>query len=245
VESIIGAAGQTNTINFTFNSPGFDLGGFAPSTSAPAIRVDLATQQLNYDTTTLNIQNFSSVIGSINNDTLLGDNNANVLDGFTGNNVLDGRGGDDILYTFENDILTGGDGADQFTLNASWAVISGRSGTNFLTINPSIITDFTPGVDTLALNSAFPWAIPNDSTSNLQYFGFAGYDSYTVATGQLAAERFLVLGSGSISEQTLFTYDGTTGDLFYLGAYPGFGEQVKVAVLQGAPTLSANDILVI
>ncbi len=64
--------------------------------------------------------------------------------------------------------------------------------------------------------------------------------------GRLAADSFLVLGSGSPTDQTQFTYDGTTGDLFYRGGgtSPLVGP-FKVATLQGAPTLTANDILVI
>jgi Ca2+-binding RTX toxin-like protein len=240
VETIIGAAGQTNIINFNFNFPGYERFGFAPSTSAPAIRVDLAAQQLTYDTTTLNIQNFNTVIGSLGRDTLLGDENANVLNGFAGGDVLDGRGGDDILHAVSGDILTGGEGADQFTLNASSYMIGGRSGMDFFTISPNIITDFTPGVDTLALNTgAFSDLYRSSEDSIISLIGFVG-----VGWGQLPAESFLVLGSGSITEQTRFTYNSTNGDLFYVGPYPGFDlGEVKIATLQGAPTLSANDIV--
>ncbi|QLE54535.1 calcium-binding protein [Nostoc sp. TCL26-01] len=246
VETIIGAVGKTNTIDFAFKNGGVNRGAFIPAVAAPAIHLDLAAQKLTYDTTTLSVQNFSNAIGSQNNDTLLGDNKANVLDGMTGTNVLNGRGGDDNLKTFENDILTGGSGADQFTLKASGKVISGRTGVSFQRISASTITDFTPGVDTLVIDNAGSiGGIPAGSESTLDYFGFSGYGNFTVADGQLAPERFLVLGSGSITSETLFIYDGTNGDLFYLGAYPGFGSQVKVATLQGAPTLTANDILVV
>ncbi|WP_081603032.1 calcium-binding protein [Fortiea contorta] len=246
VETIIGAEGQTNTINFAFKNAGTNRGAFVPATSAPAITLDLAAQTLSYGQTTLTVRNFSNAIASPNNDTLLGDDKANVLDGFIGSNVLNGRGGNDILRTFENDILTGGDGADQFTLKASWKVIGGRTGVNFQTITASIITDFTPGIDTLAVSrSSFSESIPEASESVLNYFGFSGQGTSTLAPGRLAPERFLVLGSGNFTTNTLFVYDGATGDLFYRGAYPSLGEQVKVATLQGAPTLTASDILAI
>ncbi|WP_192881686.1 calcium-binding protein [Nostoc sp. CENA543] len=246
VETIIGAVDKTNTINFAYFNPGANRGVFLPAASAPAIHVDLAAQKLTYDTTTLTIKNFNNVIGSAANDTILGDSKANVLDGFIGANVLNGRGGDDILRTFENDTLTGGQGADQFTLKASWKIIAGRTGVSFQQINASVITDFTPGVDKLVVdNTSSTASIPIAPESTLTYYGFAGYDNYTVPDGQLASDRFLVLGTGSITQNTLFVYDGSTGDLFYRGAYPGFGQQVKVATLQGAPTLTASDILVV
>ncbi|MCV3216994.1 hypothetical protein OGM63_26395 [Plectonema radiosum NIES-515] len=242
VETIIGAVGQNNTINFTYINPGLTRSGFVPRVSAPAITVDLAAHTLTYDTTTLTIENFNNVIGSTGNDTLLGDDNANVLDSFIGGSV-NGRGGNDILNTFENDLLTGGDGADQFTLNASQKFLGGRSGVNFQRINASTITDFTSGVDTLAVsNSSFNGpGIPIGEDSSVQYIGFD-----VLSEGRLAADSFLVLGSGSATDQTLFTYDGTTGDLFYKGGgiSPAVGP-FKVATLQGAPTLTANDILVI
>ncbi|MBR8832964.1 MAG: hypothetical protein DSM106950_02685 [Stigonema ocellatum SAG 48.90 = DSM 106950] len=248
VETIIGAVGQNNAINFSFTNPGFDRGGFAPSTSAPAITVDLAAQKLTYGTTSLTIKNFSNVIGSTGNDTLLGDDKANVLDGFTGSNVLNGRGGNDILNTFENDILTGGDGADQFNLNAIGKVLSGRALFRFEGITASTITDFTPGVDTLSVanSNSSGQSIPVGQDSGLDYIGFRPYGASPLAAGRLAAEHFLVLGSGSATTQTQFTYDGTTGNLFYVGSKGNpFGDLVKVATLQGAPALTANDILVI
>jgi Ca2+-binding RTX toxin-like protein len=238
VETIIGAVGQNNTINFTFINPGTTRFAFVPSVSAPTITVDLAARTLTYNTTTLTIENFNNVIGSTGNDTLLGDDNANVLDSFIGGTV-NGRGGNDILNTFENDLLTGGDGADQFTLNASQKVVSSRLGVNFLRINASTITDFTSGVDTLAVSNIplNKW-VPLREDSSVGYIGFD-----VLSEGRLAADSFLVLGSGSPTDQTQFTYNSTTGDLFYKGR--GIGDPFKVATLQGAPTLTANDILVI
>ncbi|WP_427158233.1 calcium-binding protein [Aliinostoc sp. HNIBRCY26] len=246
VETIIGAVDKTNTINFAYLNPGANRGVFLPAASAPAIHVDLAAQKLTYETTTLTVTNFNNVIGSAANDTILGDSKANVLDGFIGANVLNGRDGNDILKTFENDILTGGQGADQFVLQASWKTIGGRTGVSFQKINASIITDFKHGVDKLVVKNSgiSPDSIPIAQETSLVYSGFAGYGTYTVPNGQLASDRFLVLGTGSITSNTLFVYDGHTGDLFYRGAYPGLGEQVKVVTLQGAPTLTASDILV-
>jgi Ca2+-binding RTX toxin-like protein len=243
VETIIGAVGQNNTINFTFNQP-YVRAGVYPAASAPAITVDLAAHTLTYNTTTLTIENFNNVIGSRGNDTLLGDDNANVLDSFMGGTV-NGRGGNDILNTLESDLLTGGDGADQFTLNASQKSISAyMQGTRFETINVSIITDFTPGVDTLAVSNIYEGQSILIQGGSFQYFGFGG-PGVSLTAGRLPADSFLVLGSGSATNQTLFTYDGTTGDLFYKGGSIGAAGPFKVATLQGAPTLTANDILVI
>jgi Ca2+-binding RTX toxin-like protein len=244
VETIIGAVGQNNTINFTYINPGVTRSAFVPRVSAPAITVDLAAHTLTYNTTTLTIENFKNVIGSTGNDTLLGDDNANVLNSFIGGTV-NGRGGNDILNTFERDLLTGGDGADQFTLNATQKVVAGRFGVSFQRINASTITDFTSGVDTLAVSNIFTGQdIPIEENSSVLYLGFGGSGT-SLTAGRLPADSFLVLGSGSPTDQTQFTYDGTTGDLFYRASLSSAGDPFKVATLQGAPTLTANDILVI
>jgi Ca2+-binding RTX toxin-like protein len=246
VETIIGAVGQSNSVNFSYTYYGFSRGiTNIPGAFAPAITIDLAAQTLTYGTTNLNIQNFVNVLGSPGNDTILGDNNTNVLNGLIGSNVLDGRGGDDILYTFENDILTGGDGADQFTLLATWKVVfDSRGGLDYQQITGSTITDFTPGVDTLAVSLSGDSIGFSTSSEGIIYLGFDLFDNSFVR-GQLAAESFFVLGSGSPTAQTLFTYNDVTGDLFFTGDSSPFNGQLKVATLQGAPTLTANDILVI
>lgn len=244
VETIIGAVGQNNTINFTYINPGVTRGVSIPAVSAPAITVDLAAHTLTYNTTTLTIENFKNVIGSTGNDTLLGDDNANVLNSFIGGSV-NGRGGNDILNTLESDLLTGGDGADQFTLNATQKIRAGRFGVFYERINASTITDFTPGVDTLAVSSISNGQSIPITDGSVQYYGFGG-PGVSLTAGRLAADSFLVLGSGSPTDQTLFTYDGTTGDLFYRGGgVSPLAGPFKVATLQGAPTLTANDILVI
>jgi Ca2+-binding RTX toxin-like protein len=97
-ETIIGDAGETNTID-----------GTAPSVTNAALNVDLGSDTLTAVGTpagdlNFNVINFRNVIGGNNNDTITGS---------TGNNTLLGAAGDDsIIGTSGNDSLLGGAGTD-------------------------------------------------------------------------------------------------------------------------------------
>jgi Ca2+-binding RTX toxin-like protein len=113
------------------------------------------------------------------------------------------------------DTLTGGDGNDRF-------VLSKQDGTF------DTIADFTSGSDKLAFD--------NDAFTRLG------------AKGALSAARF-VAGEGVTAAATTaqrLIYDEATGDLYYdaNGSAAG-GGPVKIALLAGAPTLLATDILII
>jgi hypothetical protein len=87
--------------------------------------------------------------------------------------------------------------------------------------------------------------IPMNENEELIYIGFLGYDDFATNTGEINAEAllgFVEFGSSSINSPTVFTYDRTNGDLFYSGSF-NFGGPVKITTLQGAPNLSANDIM--
>lgn len=84
-----------------------------------------------------------SVGGTERNDLLLGKGNSNSFSSGPGDDRIAGRGGNDGLFGGAgDDRLTGGAGADYF----GFAAGSGRD----------VITDFTPGVDLLALQGLGP-----------------------------------------------------------------------------------------
>jgi Ca2+-binding RTX toxin-like protein len=67
-----------------------------------------------------------------------------------------------------------------------------------------------------------------------------------LATGALAASRFIASASGlATTSAHRVTYDTTSGELFFDADGNASGARVRVAILEGAPTLTAADILVI
>ena len=87
VETVIGATGQSNTIDAST--------GIATTTS---LNVNLATNNLiinglpaPINSITLNVQNFLNVVGTTQNDTIKGNNLANELVGNTGNDTIQGN----------------------------------------------------------------------------------------------------------------------------------------------------------
>ncbi|NEP69712.1 MULTISPECIES: calcium-binding protein [Moorena] len=81
--------------------------------------------------------------GNGNNDTLLGGDGSDTLEGGSGNDVLKGTSNSNNVQ--EVDVLTGGDGADEFYL--------GNSSSDYYKASDSyaIITDFNPSEDTIHL----------------------------------------------------------------------------------------------
>ncbi len=246
IEVIIAPQSQTNTLDFSYRTVASQFDP-TPAVSAPAIAVDLATGALSFDVAgtpqSLTVKNFVQVIGSYGNDQITGDSNANYLDGGAGEDVLIGGEGNDILRTTEQDSLTGGLGADQFQIGAVWAAYSGRSGFKPRSIQPSTIEDFNSAEqDRLVLSSKFETGLILADNRALQYIPF-----YRLTPGALSEAEFLIQGQGSTTDATRIIYDNQTGDVFYQGPglYRGLTSPVKIAVLAGAPTLQASDIVVI
>ena len=147
--------------------------------------------------------------------TITGTSGNDSLTGGTGNDTLSGLGG--------NDTLSGQAGGDTFVFNTTPG-----SG------NVDTITDFTPGTDKLQFDASV----------------FTGLG----ASGSFAAgdARFASGGSYPSDPTDRLVYDSSTGNLWYEAdgstAVTGYAYDqfpVLVATLQGAPALTASDIVVV
>jgi Ca2+-binding RTX toxin-like protein len=146
-----------------------------------------------------------------------GNAGANTLTGNDGRNALDGGGNDDrLIGGLGKDTLTGGAGADAFRLNGPLEI-------------GDTITDFTPGTDYLELMGwAFSDALVAGSTPTL----------VTAASA----------GAASSGPTPYFIYDNVGGraGTLYLDTTGGSGsDAVAIAVLSGAPALTAADIHIV
>ncbi len=129
VETVIGATGQSNTIDAST--------GIATTTS---LNVNLATNSLiinglpaPINSLTFNVQNFVNVVGTTQNDIIKGNNLANELVGNTGNDTIQGNDGDDILDGGDgNDQLFGGNNDDQLFGGIGNDILQGDNGNDLL-----------------------------------------------------------------------------------------------------------------
>ena len=238
IERIIGPEGKANSIDFQKNLVESPL-SLSPQRSvfAPAIDVDLAQNRIEFNNKNITIENFQNVVGSIKDDTIRGDRADNRLDGNGGANVLEGREGNDFLTTFDNDTLIGGSGRDTFELRAALKTIGGKGGGSRIPLLANTIVDFETNTDKIQLNRTGGF-ITSDRIAPIAYRGFSNLES-----GTLDADSFQLLGSDPTPQGAYVSYDGTTGDLFYTSGQPFDG--TKVATLQGAPGLTASDIVVV
>jgi Ca2+-binding RTX toxin-like protein len=251
-ETIIGAAGLANSLDFKFVQFAQRYSPITQSSQAPSIVANLSTNSLQFTEAgvlkTLTIENFANVTGSFANDTISGNAQDNILNGYVGADTLAGGAGNDRLITDESDILTGGTGADKFQFQGSWATTAGRFGVNFRQLNASTVTDFAGGVDQLILGSGsasgFSYAATSESTTWLA--GFMGLNTVS-GTQQLDPSQFVtVISMGAVlPPANRIIYNSSSGDLFYQSSvgFPFAASSVKFATLQGAPTLSASDIM--
>ena len=158
-------------------------------------------------------QENDSVRGGAGNDTVEGEG---YLFGDAGDDVLD-PGSSPIEPGDEDNVLTGGSGADRFIYDDEGGYGEGQAR----------VTDFTTGGDTLVLDA-----------DDLITLG---------ANGRWAAgdARFWASATGTAHDASdRIVYNTTTGELWY---YSGGnqGNAWSLGVLEGAPALSATDIEVI
>jgi len=132
--------------------------------------------------------------------------------------TLEGREGNDTLSGMGgNDTLVGGTGQDTFVFAAAPGVA-----------NADLVSDFVSGTDKLAFdNSAFA------------ALGTAG--AFAAGDGRFAAGAGFTSGRDASDR---LVYNTTTGQLFYDADGNGAGASQLVATLQGAPGLTASDIVV-
>jgi Ca2+-binding RTX toxin-like protein len=156
-----------------------------------------------------NIDNATSgvVSGGGGGDELYGGNKRDVLHGDAGDDQLDGGGG--------NDTLTGGAGHDTFVFDSALGQIG-----------VDTITDFTHGVDSIALNK--------------MYFTELGASD---AAGNLASGKFFV-GAAAHDADDRILYNPSNGYLIYDSNGNAAGGSHHFATLHANLTLTHADFLV-
>ncbi|MEL6211136.1 MAG: hypothetical protein AAFR44_13350, partial [Pseudomonadota bacterium] len=128
--------------------------------------------------------------------------------------------GDDLLRGEAGvDLLSGGPGAD---------ILVGGDGRDEFRYSSTDeggdrIVDFTPGIDKIRVDAA----------------GFGG----DLFPGQ-RVELVVATGAATFNEDGAFLYNPVSGDLFYDVSGAGFSPPVLLATLEGAPAITARDILV-
>lgn len=158
-----------------------------------------------------------TVRGGTGDDIIVGGNGNDVISGASGDDILSGDGGSDVIIGGVGaDTLTGGTGIDRFELNATDPL-------------PSVITDFQPGQEILALDVS-GWLTLLDGPLNAANFAVIN-TSFTGTNGGLGANQGLVY---STANNTL--YLDADGDI-------GNGYSAEVAVLSNGAVLSSSDIV--
>ncbi len=166
------------------------------------------------------------VAGSYYNDTLTGGAGRDRLQGITGHDVLSGMGGDDHL--------AGGSGDDRLSGGAGNDRLHGGSGYDTL--------EGGDGADT------FVFRRPDGEFDVIADFSGAEGDHLVVPGGWygLPAGAPVTLSlDAALGTTRQFVYDTVAGLLIYDADGTGGVAAVQVAVLTGAPTLTAFDIEVI
>jgi len=164
-----------------------------------------------------------TVTGSVNGDTLSGSAFGDRLKGGDGQDTLRGEEGRDKLDGGAgNDRLNGGLGNDTMT--------GGSGGDTFVFDAPigpiqniDRIMDFTPGVDQIEIN---------------REFYFVG-----LIPGELDAAQFDVGTATGLGP--CIVYNASSGGLFYDSNGSSAGGATQFAVLNGAPTLTNQDFLIV
>ena len=173
--------------------------------------------------------------GTSGNDSLMGYAGDDAIYGFGGNDSLGGMDGNDTLDggpdtdTLDGgtgeDALAGGAGADSFV----YAVTPGQA-------NADVISDFASGTDKLVLHgTAHANSGPSGNLSATDARFFAADAGYFANAGGI---------SGQDGTDRL-VYNMTTGELHYDADGDGLEPALRIATLQGAPSLAATDITVI
>ena len=218
LETIIGDASQTNTIN------GIADGEFLANGDNASFDIDLREETFTLTpeapnvffpaALTFTVQNFSDVVGTDNADIIKGSDSANNLTGEGGDDFVFGRKGADIVSggagndtlrgDSGNDTVSGGDGNDKIDGGGNADILSGGVGNDFISgKNGADLIDGGTGDDTLLGNAANDTI--NGSTGNDRINGGGRFDTldYTGLGGSVS------LGSQGVITKT----EVATGDL--------------------------------
>ncbi len=181
------------------------------------------------------------IFAKAGNDTLSGDAGADRLEGGAGRDNLYGGAGDDRLFGGEgrdfliglagDDLVRGGKGADTLTGHTGRDTLTGDDGADQFLFFPAPvagqadrITDFRPGTDEIALESAsFPAAGP---------------------TGPLAASAFR-RGAAAADADDRIIYNPRNGNLIYDADGNGAGAGIVFARLDEGLNVRAGDFILV
>jgi len=154
-----------------------------------------------------------------------------ILFGTIGNDNLSGNAGKDILDGLAgNDVLDGGEGNDIIKGSAGNDSLTGGTGSDsFVFESP------TEGIDTI---EDF-----DSSEGDRIVISATGFGGGLIPDAVLAESQF-VLGTTAVDSDDRFIYDPATGNLFFDPDGNGAAPQQQIAILTGAPNLSAGDIFI-
>jgi Ca2+-binding RTX toxin-like protein len=174
-----------------------------------------------------NVSAFKATGNNLDN-IITGNSNNNSLNGLSGNDTIDGADGNDTLIGgMGNDSLIGGTGNDILTGGMGNDILTGGMGSDtfaFLTRNEGIdiINDFNSLEDRISVYAAT--------------FG-GGLKANTY----LPSHQF-VLGMAAKDTDDRFIYDQTDGSLYYDFDGSGSMGQIKLAILNGSPSITSQNI---
>lgn len=163
--------------------------------------------------------------GSNFNDSLQGNAEANRISGANGNDIMNGMAGDDVIF--------GGSGNDRIYGHLGNDTLEGNAGQDTFVFHQTLgptnidaISDFSVADDTIELENGIFTAL--------------------TATGALSANLFKDIAVSAKDADDRIIYNSATGILYYDadGSGTAFGN-VKFAVLDGKPMLTAADFVVI
>lgn len=169
-------------------------------------------------------------------DIISGGAGADKLKGGAGGDSLDGGAGDDtIVGGGGSDFLVGGSGDDMLKGGGGSDTLNGGDGADVLVFNKILgpsnhdtMVDFTTGEDVIHLDA--------DIFQDLS----------TAPTSVLNAAEYTASADGAATQaDDRIIYNTLTGDLFYDSDGIGPDAPVLFATLDGAPTLAADDFLVV
>ncbi|AOW99113.1 hypothetical protein BJP34_06295 [Moorena producens PAL-8-15-08-1] len=230
VETIIGDAGQANTIDAS-------SAGSGASVNVNLQKNSLQINVVNGPVLNRTVQNFVNVKGAGRNDTIIGDNNSNQLTGGAGSDNITGAGGNDTIVGVdpnskkpgvnEIDVLTGGAGADKFVIGDSKnPYYVGRGG--FLGLNDyALVKDFQSGTDKIQLHKGSNYIFGSNFIAIKKGFLSFKTSDTSIASAEQIAKNIAGGKSNGVQSQL------TTGDsLKSVQIVPNFGFDV-IAIVSG------------
>ena len=202
-----------------FGGAGYDIASFSDKLSPVVVNLskgNTVKAKIGFNEVD-KLKGIEGVLGGVGNDRITGNGGDNLLGGHAGNDVLKGKGGNDVLNgSWGLDTLIGGKGKDTFYFDK----LAGR----YNSLDWDVIKDFEAGKDKIGLDQA----------------------AFTeLAAGVLSPNDFYAApGAFAGQDGKHIVYDTKNGVLYYDPSGDGSSFVYKVAVLKGAPKISASDFFI-